>query len=701
MAAQVTSRTPPLFLTTGRAAQGSWLLFTLLALSLALPGITPFHQLLQTICTEAVCLSGRLTPAEAQAVLAFGFSLPEYADLALLIYLFTYSLLFLTAVTLIWRKPNNRAAIFGAFALTALATGTLAHAEATTFPALLLPAQFIHFVHLAALPAFFCLLPDGHCRPAWLRWLVVAVAPLAALMAFGMVGLAVSQVISILIGTLIVGGAIYRYRSLSASPQQEQAAWVLAAVVLLVSMQWLGKPIQPLPLPAVSLADAPAGLFGFFLLFGLLLTVGALTCLAVVFLSDELFRVEIALNRALVYTLLSLFVVGAYVIVVGYLSLLFQSRGNLWFSLIATGLVAALFQPVQQRVQRFVNSMLYGERAEPYAVVAGLGRRLEAAFAPDDILPAIARTVQESLRLPYVAIALEQNGSAEVVAQVGLSTGEALSFPLTHQGTVVGYLLVNPRWGDRGLDLADRTLLTDLAQQAGVAVHGVRLTAELREMAHTLQQSREHLVLAREEERRRLRRDLHDDLAPTLVGLSLRAGTIGDLIATDPLKAAQLADNLDSAIRDAVSNIRRLVYDLRPPALDDLGLLAAIRERALEYSSGQRLRVEVAAPDALPPLPAAVEVAAYRIVQEGLLNVVKHAHAQTCLIKITLEDALCIEIADDGLGLPEISGRASGVGLRSIRERAAELGGTFHLAPSPESGTRIIVTLPLSTGGRS
>jgi signal transduction histidine kinase len=351
---------------------------------------------------------------------------------------------------------------------------------------------------------------------------------------------------------------------------------------------------------------------------------------------------------------------------------------------------------VRERLQRFVNSMLYGERAEPYEVIAGLGRRLEDVIAPEDMLPTIAQMVQESLQLPYVAIALEKDGVSEVVAASGSPWRDPIAFPLTYQGAVAGQLLVNPPRGDTELDARARGLLADLVQQAGVAVNSVRLTAELRQLTADLQQSRERLILAREEERRRLRRDLHDDLAPTLIGLALRASTISDLIVADPQKAKELADHLDGAIRDAVGNIRRLVYDLRPPALDDLGLVPAIRERALEYSSGQGLSVQVDAPEKLPPLPAAVEVAAYRITQEGLLNVVKHAHAQNCTIQLYLREALYLTIEDDGCGLTEPN--RSGVGLRSIQERATELGGTCDISYGPTQGTRIAVSLPVVAG---
>jgi signal transduction histidine kinase len=634
----------------------------------------------------------------------------EYAEAAYYVYLPTYAFLLLTAVAFIWRKPTHGAAVAGAFALTALATSTLAQATAHTFPLLERPAQFILFVQLAMLLPFFCLIPDGRFQPAWFRWLVLAIIPMAFLVAFDMVGAGTGYVISLAIGLLIVGIVIYRYRSLPPSPQKEQVAWTLAAVALLAGAQWMGRPLRPLPLPVIPLDAIRYEFFGFFPVFGTLLIVGALTCLAVALLNDELFRVEVALNRALVYSLLTLFVVGSYVLIVGYLSLIFQSRGSLWFSLVATGLVAILFQPIRQRVQRFVNQLLYGERDDPYHVLAHLGQRLESAFEPTAVPTAIIQTIRESLRLPYAAIAMpaeEWSGGfsrnvpaeastpiSQLLAVSGVPLAQPISFPLTYQGATVGYLLVSPRRGDTSLTPADRALLTDLAQQAGVAIHGVRLMADLQQLTADLQHSRESLVLAREEERRRLRRDLHDDLAPTLVGLSLRASTISDLVLTDPAKAGQLADNLDSAIRDTVGNIRRLVYDLRPPALDDLGLLAAIRERASEYSNGQGLQIEVDAPDTFPPLPAAVEVAAYRIVQEGLLNVVKHAQAHTCHIHLRLADGLHIEIADDGIGLLET--HTAGVGLHSIRERTAELGGTCEITAGTEKGTKIAVCLPIA-----
>jgi signal transduction histidine kinase len=401
---------------------------------------------------------------------------------------------------------------------------------------------------------------------------------------FRVVGPVAVRVIGIVIGVLIVGNVIYRYRSLPASPQQEQVTWALAAVALLAGAQWIGRPIQPLPLPVVPLDAVPIVFFMFVPALGMLLVVGALTCLVVALLSDELFRVEVALNRALVYSLLTLFVVGGYVLVVGYLSRIFQSSGSLWFSLVATGLVAVLFQSIRERVQRFVNHLLYGERDEPYAALARLGQRLEAAFEPSAILPSIVETVAKTLNLPYVAIALMEHGElsqksewrAQDAPPVMLDTS-LLAIPLIYQNEPLGELRACPRRGETTLAEADRRLLADLAQQASIAVHGARFMNDLRRLTAELQYSREHLVLAREEERRRLRRNLHDDLAPMLAGLALTATTIADLIPADPAKAIALASDLNNSMRTAVSDLRRLVYDLRPPTLDELGLVAAIR----------------------------------------------------------------------------------------------------------------------------
>ncbi|MDQ5817902.1 MAG: sensor histidine kinase [Actinomycetota bacterium] len=403
----------------------------------------------------------------------------------------------------------------------------------------------------------------------------------------------------------------------------------------------------------------------------------------------HLYDIDVIINRTLVYGALSACVVLIYVFAVGGLGALFQARGTLGVSLLATGLVAVLFAPLRDRLQRAVNRLLYGERDDPYVVVSRLGERLEATLAPDAVLPTIIETVREALKLPYAAIALTENGAApRVAASLGEPVEKPLRLTLTYQSEPVGELVLGPRARGETFSAADRRLLEGLARQAGVAAYAVRLTTDL-------QRSRERLVAAREEERRRLRRNLHDGLGAQLAGLSVQAGTLRRLIPHDPVAADEVVVELRDELRGAIADIRRLVYDLRPPALDDLGLVEALRRLAERYGSeGGNLHVLVEAPEELLHLPAAVEVAVYRIAQETLTNVVRHALAKSCVVRLVVEEDVILEIVDDGVGIP--AERSAGVGLSSMRERAAELGGSCVVEPTPEGGTRVLVRLPLT-----
>jgi signal transduction histidine kinase len=284
---------------------------------------------------------------------------------------------------------------------------------------------------------------------------------------------------------------------------------------------------------------------------------------------------------------------------------------------------------------------------------------------------------------------MENGAVPKIAASAGKPVEMPLRLPLTYQGEPVGELLLGSRAPGESFGSADRRLLEALARQAGVAAHAVRLTSDL-------QRSRERLVAAREEERRRLRRDLHDGLGAQLAGLNVHAGTLRRLIRSDPEAADGLVVELREELRGAISDIRRLVYDLRPPALDDLGLVAALHQLAERYGSEgeQPLRVLVEGPGDLAHLPAAVEVAVYRIAQEALTNVVRHARAKGCVARLAVdEDVVVLEIVDDGVGIPDE--RSAGVGLSSMHERASELGGSCVVQSVQEGGTQVLVRLPL------
>jgi signal transduction histidine kinase len=416
-----------------------------------------------------------------------------------------------------------------------------------------------------------------------------------------------------------------------------------------------------------------------------LLIVPVFTYIAI--LRYHLYDIDVVINRTLVYGALSASVVGIYVLAVVALGALFQAQGNIAVSLLATGLVAVLFQPLRSRLQRGVNRLLYGERDDPYAVISRLGRRLEAALAPDTVLPTLVETIAQALKLPYAAILLKEDEGFRTAAAYGSPRGEPETLPLVYQREEMGRLVLSPRAPGEDFSDADRSLLGDLARQAEVAVHAVRLTTDL-------QHSRERLVATREEERRRLRRDLHDGLGAQLAGLNVQAGTLRRLIPRDPDAAGELVVELREELRSAISDIRRLVYDLRPPALDDLGLLEALRQLAERYGSkDEPLSVVVDATEDLADLPAAVEVAIYRITQEALTNVARHARARTCVVRLAVNDDVALEIVDDGVGIP--AQRSAGVGLSSMHERASELGGSCIVHSVPKGGTQVLVRLPL------
>jgi signal transduction histidine kinase len=385
-----------------------------------------------------------------------------------------------------------------------------------------------------------------------------------------------------------------------------------------------------------------------------------------------------------------------------------EAQSSLLIALLATALVAVLFQPLRQYLQGRVDRLIYGERGDPYQVLARLGQRLEGALDPEATLPVIVETVAGALKLPYVAITLHQESGAPIRVDSGVPPAPAdvlVNIPLTYQGLVVGELEVAPRPGESSLSPPDRRLLGDLALQAGVAIHAVQVTAELH-------RARERLVSAREEERRRLRRDLHDGLGPRLASQTLTLDVIAHLMHTDLKEADALIHVLSLQTQQSVSEIRELINGLRPPALDDLGLGNAIQELACEFiQAGADPHIDVRIDADLRDLPAAIEVAIYRIVQEALTNVIKHAGASECWVQLRVAPKsgapvdiggsppvmLVLDVIDNGRGITNHD--VPRVGLGSMNERAAEVGGRLTIEPVPGGGTRVRAELPLPRQG--
>jgi len=406
--------------------------------------------------------------------------------------------------------------------------------------------------------------------------------------------------------------------------------------------------------------------------------------LAIAVVFYRLFDIRVVIQRTLVWGALTALIIVTYVVIVGGLSVVFRVQGSNEFSLVATGVVAVMFSNVRSNLQQRVSTLLYGERDTPYQVVKRITQQIEAT-TPDESLSYFVRTVGTALKLPYTAIELCGDGQYQEAAHWGKPGRERVEYPLTILGEQFGRLVVSPRGDGEPLTAGDQELLRGLVFQAEMMIKMAHLNAEL-------QTSREKLVQAREEERRRLRRDLHDGLGPALASLTLQIDAARNLLARDPVLAQDLLVSLKEQVKAALDDIRRLVYELRPPALDELGLIGAICEKAHQFEQDGTLSIALAVPASLPALPAALEVAAYRIATEAMTNVVRHAQAKTCSIHLALDDTLIIEVRDDGKGLP--ANMRSGVGIHSMAERAAELGGTCQVERLPSGGTLVCARIP-------
>jgi two-component system NarL family sensor kinase len=554
------------------------------------------------------------------------------------------------------------------------------------------------------LPLILQLFPDG--RPAgpafrWLMWATVACAPLFVLeMAAGpealVTGLTgyltipghgalgplwtVTEVLNVAFTAIGLIALVVRYRR-GDERQRRQLLWLLQAVliVLLVLAAWgvfqTGPVYMLLAIPLIPVA------------------------MMVAILRHQLLDIRLVISRTVLYALLTAAVVGAYLAFIAVADTVIRRGAGLDSSVAATVLIAVGFNPVRVRLQRGVDRVLYGDRSDPMRAVSRVGERLDAG------LPGVLEAVREALRIPFAAL---RTGPADRAASDGDAVGNGAgdqaaaedkpaeaatsgvrpqmlhTFPLRYGRQQVGELVVGLRPGEKRLDAADRAILELLTAPLSVAVHAVALSAEL-------QRSREAIVVAREEERRRLRRDLHDGLGPTLTGVTFKADAAGNLIASDPTAALELVTELRTETAQAISEIRRLIYDLRPPALDDLGLVEAIRQRAVHLER-DGITVHLTASGPLPPLSAAVETAAFRIATEALNNAVRHSDASRIDVRIEADEEFHVQISDNGTA--QAAPWRPGVGLSSMRERAAELGGSCTAGPSSDGG-QVLATLPL------
>ncbi len=664
-----------------RAAQVLWILVTLLALAFFIYEVNlSYSELLDA-------------PLNLQRNLAdHGISLRVYANYLTglrSIYMLVHLVI---AGIIIFKRPNERIAVFTAFFLVMLGTTfwPLAERVADQPDFWRLPRAIANLLMSSSLLIFFLIFPDGRFTPRWTKPVAVVMLGLLVIENFfpesklnPQNNWTVGTTLSLITMVIMVYVPVHRYRSMSNPVLRQQTKWVVYGI----SAAIIGFFIVTLPASfGISMEEGTT--YGLISITGMMLSILFIPIsIGIAITRSRLWDIDPIINRTLVYGALSFLTILFYVLTVGVFALYFRSNEtNLVISFIATGVVAILFEPLRQRLQRAVNRLMYGERDDPATVLIRLSQRLDSALAPDSVLQTIVETLAQTLRLPYAAISLLDE-EPRFASTRQLPPSELIHLPLTYQTERVGELILAPRAAGESFSTADMKLINIIAQQAGVAAYTVRLNNDL-------QKSRERLVTAQEEERRRLRRDLHDGVGPTFASLSQRIDTASEFVKSDPEKSVQLLKELKGQVKETVSEIRRLVYALRPPVLDEFGLVSAIREYVAQYSGPNGMTITFDVTEPLPSLPAAVEVAAYRITLESFTNIIKHAEASACQIKIKIENrSLLLEISDNGKGLS--AGSRAGVGRTSMHERAAELGGECIIENIPTGGTHVSARLPI------
>ena len=572
---------------------------------------------------------------------------------------------------LAWRAARGRASAV-AWVVVVLLVG---YAASTLMDPNALPwSRVVFAVMNVSIVMLFGLYPDGRPTP---RWILVPVSLEIVLQAIDVVsGFSLEALpwwpwhFLVSWGVTLLGGQVYRYRRRSSVEEREQTRWPVLAMLAMVfaytlwTLIFVGLGLEPergQPELSILLLMLP----------GVGFAVGLLTPRGV--------NVDVALRWCLLIGCASVTLGTAVLATTGLGRMLGANDQTLTWG--AAAVVAALTVPVVVACRRAADRFVFGHRPNPLRAVEELGRQLAQTADPRVVPETIVRAVTE-----FLAVGGARLWVADAVqAELGAAFFEE-QFPITYRAERLATLAVSPRPGDTALTASDRTVITRICAQASPALQGARLVNELVE-------TRARVVIAREDERRRLRRELHDDLAPTLAGLGLTAAVVEKFSRAGDRRTADRAADLAGRLQDASRQVRDIAYNLRPPVLDDRGLVAAIQDTIATNDGPPKVRV--VAPADRPDLPAAVEACALRIIQEAVINVRRHAAASCCEVSIVPGvDALRIEIVDDGIGLTEP--RRAGIGMRSMTERAAEIGGSVSFHSEAGRGTRVSVRLPVS-----
>ncbi|SDE66642.1 Signal transduction histidine kinase [Paenibacillus sp. UNCCL117] len=686
------------------------ILFSIITASLYFSHIADYYEAIRYNCFIQTCMYAPLPAFDDQTWVRSELTMNTAALLIVLNDLLFSMLYLLSASVLLTKAGREPMGVLASFMLVCFGT---------TFPSFVKIAfaednwmsnwfEYVGALGWVTFLVFFFLFPTGRFTPRWSLYpaLIWACIELSDIVFSGSwidrenwpyALNAASFVLEI--GALSYAMQ-YRYRVTSTTTERLQTKWILYGVTVSV----IAFIIISVLMDPVFIASPLAYIILNILLHLFLLLVPLSLVLAI--MRRRLWDIQPLVKRTFTYAILSAVIIAGYALIVTYITQLFQTRVNFPISLASTACIVLIFSPVKEQLQRWTNRIFKGRHDDPYGVLKELRQHLVQPMSPDAMLCEVAQTVMSALQLPYAAISIQAQHQESVIAFAGTQQQHVGRFPIIHQGEQIAVFIAAYRPHENDFSSEDLELLDVLIGHAGPIVRIASMSVGMKLLMEELQLSRQKLVMAREEERLHIRRNLHDDLAPRLAALALNAATAEGFVKRDPDLATEMLTDLRKVIRETVSDIRSMVHDLRPSRLDELGLIGALNENINEMvkpiqQNEKFLSISLDSPNTLPRLAAAVEVAAYRIVTEAVVNVIRHADANHCQVQITVDAGMLqIEVIDDGIGIDKNmkmkTAGVGGIGLQSIRERAIELGGTYSLEAISPHGTRIYVVIPIN-----
>ena len=487
---------------------------------------------------------------------------------------------------------------------------------------------------------------------------------------------------------LAFSSLVVRYRR-GSEQERQQLKWLLAGIVLLLAalaVQILFPAFQNSPLIPLAAATLPIAI-------------------GIAVLRYRLYDIDLIINKALVYGGLAAVITAVYILVVVNIGALVGGSQRLWLSLVTTAVIALAFQPLRQRAQRLANRLVYGRRATPYEAMSQFSEHLSETYSHEDILDRMARVLGQGTGAERaevwvragqrLVLASSSPAAAEATMPLTMRNGTLPPMPrdtvvpVSHAGELLGALAVNKKRGE-SLNSVEEKLITDLAGQAGLVLKNVGLNRELLARLDDLRASRQRLVTAQDEERRRIERNLHDGAQQHLIALKMKVG-LAEGVTEPGSKARPILAQLKHDADEAIDNLRELARGIYPPLLASDGLGAALRAHAGRLTVPVELEL-----DGVPRQPREVESAIYFCCLEALQNVAKYAEASRVKLRVwTSEATMAFRVEDDGKGFePATVVRSSG--LQNMRDRLEALGGSLDVRSTVGTGTTVQGRVPLS-----